>query len=123
MVCLEAIRGAAATEDREVVFAAVAGPAEDDAPLGLAEPAHDVWDVRRRGCCARSRRLQADAAYISLTHEPLMPGRTSISADPPDGVQAFVVLDWKDNRLVGIEVLDASIRLPHDFLTQAEQIG
>jgi len=66
---------------------------------------------------------EANAVYISLTDEPLMPGRTSIPADPPDGVQAFVVLDWKDDRLVGIEVLDASARLPHDFLDQAEQIG
>jgi hypothetical protein len=44
-------------------------------------------------------------------------------ANPPDGVQAFIVLDWKDDRLVGIEVLDASARLPHDFLDQAEQIS
>lgn len=66
---------------------------------------------------------EADAAYISLTDEALMPGRTSIPADPPDGIQAFVVLDWKDHRLVGIEVLDASSRLPRDFIEQAEQIG
>ena len=58
---------------------------------------------------------EADAVYISLTDEQLMPGRTSIPADPPDGVQAFVVLDWKDDRL------DASTRLPRDFLDQAEQ--
>jgi uncharacterized protein YuzE len=66
---------------------------------------------------------QANAVYIQLTDDPLTPGRTSIPADPPDGVQAFVVLDWKDDRLVGIEVLDASSRLHHDFLDQAELIG
>jgi uncharacterized protein YuzE len=36
---------------------------------------------------------QADAAYISLTEEALMPDRTSIPADPPEGIQALVVLD------------------------------
>lgn len=66
---------------------------------------------------------QADAVDIQLTDDALRPGRTSIPADPPDGVQAFVVLDWKDDRLVGIEVLDASSRLHHDFLDQAEAIG
>jgi len=53
----------------------------------------------------------ADAAYVYLTGEPLSRGRTSILADPPEGVQAFFVLDWKDDRLVGIEILDASSRL------------
>lgn len=58
-----------------------------------------------------------------VTDEALMPGRTSIPADPPHRIQAFVVLDWKDDRLVGIEVLHASSRLPRDFIEQAEQIG
>ncbi len=66
---------------------------------------------------------QANAAYIKLTDDPLTPGRTSIPADPPEGVRAFVVLDWKDDRLVGIEVLDASSRLHQDFLDQAETLG
>jgi hypothetical protein len=52
-----------------------------------------------------------------------MPGRTSIPAEPPEGVQAFIVLDWKYDRLVGIEILDASSRLHQDFLGQAEAIG
>jgi hypothetical protein len=42
------------------------------------------------------------------------------AADPPEGVRAFVVLDWKDDRLVGIEVLDASSRLHPDLLEEAE---
>ena len=44
----------------------------------------------------------ADAAYIYLTGE------------------AFVVLDWKEDRLVGIEILDASHRLHPDLLEEAE---
>jgi hypothetical protein len=40
----------------------------------------------------------ADAAYIYLTGERLARGRTvSIPADPPEGVQAFIVLDWKED--------------------------
>ena len=62
----------------------------------------------------------ADAAYIYLTGQRLARGRTSIPADPPEGVQAFMVLDWKDDRLVGIEVLDASTRLHPDLLGEAE---
>ena len=38
----------------------------------------------------------------------------------PPGVEAFVALDWKDDRLVGIEILDASTRLHHDLLDEAE---
>jgi hypothetical protein len=34
--------------------------------------------------------------------------------------QAFIVLDWKDHRLVGIEILDASSRLHPDLLDEAE---
>jgi uncharacterized protein YuzE len=62
----------------------------------------------------------ADAAYVYLTGERLTRGRTSIPADPPEGVQAFVVLDWKGDRLVGIEILDASSRLHPDLLEEAE---
>jgi len=32
-------------------------------------------------------------------------------------------LDWKDGRLVGIEILDASSRLHPDLLDQAENNG
>ncbi len=66
---------------------------------------------------------QANAVYVYLTDEPLTPGRTSTPADPPDGVQAFIVLDWKDDRLVGLEVLDARERLHPDLLAEAEIIG
>lgn len=66
---------------------------------------------------------QADAAYIYLTGEPLMPGRNSIFCDPPDGMRAFVVMDWKDGKIVGLEVLDASSLLHADLLAQAQRPG
>ena len=65
----------------------------------------------------------ADAVYIHLTGQPLTPGRTTIQAPTPPGTEGFVALDWKDDRLVGIEILDASTRLHHDLLDQAEITG
>ncbi len=62
----------------------------------------------------------ADAACIYLTGERLSRGRTTIPAAPPEGVQAFIALDWKGDRLVGIEILDASSRLHPDLLEEAE---
>jgi hypothetical protein len=35
----------------------------------------------------------------------------------------MVVLDWKDGRIAGLEVLDASKLLHDDLLSLAEQIG
>ena len=61
-----------------------------------------------------------DAVYIHLTGQPLTPGRTTIQARTPPAIPGFVALDWKDGRLVGIEILDASARLHHDLLDQAE---
>ncbi len=52
-----------------------------------------------------------------------MPGRDSVPVDPPDGVHAMVVLDWKDGTTVGLEVLDASAVLHHDLFAEAERIG
>jgi uncharacterized protein YuzE len=65
----------------------------------------------------------ADAAYIYLTDEQLMPGRDSVPVDPPDGMQAFVVLDWKDGKIAGVEVLDASALLHPDLLAKAVRPG
>jgi uncharacterized protein YuzE len=62
----------------------------------------------------------ANAAYIYLTEAELEPGRTTIPAALPPGVDGFVVLDWKDDRLVGIEILDAATRLHPDLLEQAD---
>ena len=60
------------------------------------------------------------AVCIYLTGDPLTPGRTTLQAPTPPGTSGFIALDWKDGRLVGIEILDASTRLPHDLLDQAE---
>ena len=65
----------------------------------------------------------ADAACIYLTGQRLTRGRTSIPATPPEGVPAFIVLDWKDDRPAGIEVLDASSRLHPDLLEEAETLS
>jgi uncharacterized protein YuzE len=62
----------------------------------------------------------ADAVYIHLTGAPLPPGRTTTQAGTPPGTSGFIALDWKDGRLVGLEILDASSRLPPDFLDEAE---
>lgn len=65
----------------------------------------------------------ANAAYLYLTNEELPPGRQSIQAATPPGIEAFIVLDWQDGRLVGIEILDARSKLHHDLLDQAEVIN
>ena len=65
----------------------------------------------------------ADAACIHLTSSPLTPGRTTLQAPTPAGTEGFIALDWKDGRLIGIEILDASTRLHHDLLEQAEITG
>jgi uncharacterized protein YuzE len=65
----------------------------------------------------------ADAVYIHLTGHPLAPGRTTIQAPMPPGTGGFIALDWKDDRLVGIEILDASTRLHQDLLEEVEISG
>jgi uncharacterized protein YuzE len=63
---------------------------------------------------------QVDAAYISLTETALDPGRDSIPLEVPDGMGAMVIMDWKDGRIVGLEVLDATALLHPDLLALAE---
>ena len=65
----------------------------------------------------------ANAFYLYLTNEKPQPGGESIPVDPPEGIQAFVVMDWRDGKIVGLEVLDASKRLHPDLLAQAEIIA
>lgn len=64
----------------------------------------------------------ADAAYLSLTRAELPPGRDTVECPVPDGVATMVLLDWRDGRLVGLEVLAASTVLPPDLLARAEVI-
>jgi uncharacterized protein YuzE len=62
---------------------------------------------------------EVDAAYIHLTDEQLPPGRDSVPVDPPGGMRADIVLDWRDGKMVGLEVLDAASLLHADLLAQA----
>lgn len=64
---------------------------------------------------------EADATYIYLTDAELMPGGDSIPCNTPDDVgQAWVVMDWREGPIVGLEVLDASKLLHRDLLAQAQ---
>ena len=62
----------------------------------------------------------ADAAYLCFTGAGLAPGRLTLDCPVPDGSPATVFADWKDGRLVGLEVLHASAVLPPDLLAAAE---
>ena len=64
----------------------------------------------------------ADAAYLQLTGADPAPGRTTLDCPVPDGSPATVFADWKDGRLIGLEVLAASAVLPADLLAAAEVI-
>ncbi|WP_375491438.1 DUF2283 domain-containing protein [uncultured Jatrophihabitans sp.] len=66
---------------------------------------------------------EADAAYIYLTDARLAPGRDTIDVEVPDDATCEVFLDWKDGRLVGIEILDARDAIHQDLLDQAEDIA
>jgi uncharacterized protein YuzE len=63
----------------------------------------------------------ADAAYVYLTDETLMPGRDSIPCELPEGMQGIVVVDWREGKIVGLEVLDASALLHPDLLALAQR--
>jgi uncharacterized protein YuzE len=60
----------------------------------------------------------ADAAYIYLVDRELEPGRETIHLDTHD---TSICLDFKNDQLVGIEILDASVLLPLDLLARAER--
>jgi hypothetical protein len=61
-------------------------------------------------------------AYIFLTGDQLDTGRETVIAPAPGGTDATAILEWKDGRLVGIEILDASERLHPDLLNEAKDI-
>ena len=62
-----------------------------------------------------------NAAHIYLTDEPLPPGRLSVSPELPAEVQGEVLLDFRDGRLVGIEILGADRLLHRDLLAEASR--
>ena len=66
-----------------------------------------------------------NAAYVYLTDEPLTPGRDSMPLHEvlEEHPGAIVVLDWKDDKIVGLEVLEASSLLHADLLAQATRPG
>ncbi len=64
---------------------------------------------------------KVDAAYIYLTDVELAPGRHTVPLETP--APAMVNMDWKDGRIVGLEVLDASKLLHPDLLAQAISPG
>ena len=66
---------------------------------------------------------RVDSAYIYLTEEALTPGRESVPVGPSDEIPAMVVLDQKDGKLVGLEIVGAKTYLPADLLAGAEIIG
>lgn len=65
---------------------------------------------------------EADAAYIQLTDTELPVGRDSIELETPATTSSMVVMDWRDGKIVGLEVLDASTLLHPDLLAQAERL-
>jgi uncharacterized protein YuzE len=66
---------------------------------------------------------ESDAAYISFTLETLSPSRDSMLCDTPSGEPDWIVLDWNDGKIVGLEVLDASSLLHPDLLEGAVRTG
>jgi uncharacterized protein YuzE len=59
-----------------------------------------------------------DAAYIYLVPIPAGGSKSNLVAEP------WIILDFDENRkLLGIEVLNASDRLPAELLEKAEIIG
>lgn len=62
-----------------------------------------------------------DAAYIYLTDEPLEPGRTTVAVHTD--LSAMIHVDFKDGKMVGIEVIGASEVLHKDLLAHAEFPG
>lgn len=62
---------------------------------------------------------ESDAAYISLTTEGLAGEASDTVPMDPLAVDGMINLDFDDeNRLIGIEVLGASARLPRALLQQ-----
>jgi uncharacterized protein YuzE len=65
---------------------------------------------------------ESDAAYIYLTDEPLMPGCDTVPCPTPGGpagAEGLINMDFREGKIVGLEVLDASRWLHRDLLDSA----
>jgi hypothetical protein len=71
------------------------------------------------GCGSPTTATPTPPAFTSQNHLTAEPTRRPPPSHPP-GVEASIALDWQDNRLVGIEILDANIILPGALIDQAE---
>lgn len=65
--------------------------------------------------------VAADAAYIAVGVEPEAPcAATTVQVPSPEG--GAVILEYRENRLVGIEILGASALLPAEVLAGAVRV-
>lgn len=64
----------------------------------------------------------ADAAYVYLTGKELARGRDTVQVPLPEGVSGMILIDFKDGKIVGVEILDAQATLHDDLLAQAVRI-
>jgi len=121
-------------DDRKETIGQLIRWTEIEADGGTADPAqwHDwigavravLADETSEGSPLRvTYDSSADAAYVYLTGRALDPGRDSVPLETPEGTPAMVVMDWKNGRIVGLEVLDARALLHDDLVASAEQLG
>jgi hypothetical protein len=95
-------------------------PAEQ-ALAGLGEQDREHGEVRIAAATCGSPTTPPPTRSTSTS-----PATRSRRAAPPSrpprrpASKGFVALDWKDDRLVGIEIFDVSTRLHPDFLEEAE---
>lgn len=67
----------------------------------------------------------ANAAYIYFSNSKKTKGtvKKTIPLEPSnEGPELFVDID-KNNKIIGIEILDASLFLPEEIIKRAEKIG
>jgi len=72
--------------------------------------------MRRRSPLRVTYDPGADAAYIYLTGRWVSRGRVTVPVPLDDQDLPEIILDFKDGRLVGVEVLGAKDGLPGDLL-------
>jgi uncharacterized protein YuzE len=66
---------------------------------------------------------QANAAYISFVDPGVLPDVARMYPCDPEQIDGMINLDFSDDgRLVGVEVLAASSKLPQYLLDEAERL-